>query len=292
MIWWLTATLRHITFLQAVVPRPALACGWPLPLPPGCLAPASFRDLLATQNRLLRVGVDSMASGAIIVAVGAGLPDLRDPIAALASTHTGVEGTWLGAATRLECLTNSAIEQYIPEHKRRIAISSTDGRFGSNPAEVIAGQKEYSGYGCGDDFKYLQEDSSGVRCLRLQHDWQGCPTRPVRRAPTVSSSSGMGSLLPCPRSRSLSRASLATASSMPCRWPRAVSCSLRCRLSPSYAAGPGARCGCGAPGLDLRAWTLGAPGATCHVRSAAAPHAPTRYEAECVAQNHTVVCTL
>jgi len=117
-----------------------------------------------------------MASGAIIVAVGAGLPDLRDPIAALASTHTGVEGTWLGAATRLKCLTNSAIEQYIPEHKRRIAISSTDGRFGSNTAEVIAGQKEYSGYGCGDDFKYLQEDSSGItlsstpaRLARMSH---------------------------------------------------------------------------------------------------------------------------
>jgi hypothetical protein len=107
------------------------------------------------------VGVFGLTNGAMVAAVGAGLPDLAYPIAALASSQTGVEGTYQGVSTRLECLTSTALEENLPKNKRRSVISSTDGRFGSTPEEVIAGQKEYSGYDCANDYECLQEDGSG-----------------------------------------------------------------------------------------------------------------------------------
>jgi hypothetical protein len=107
------------------------------------------------------VGVLGITQGAMVATVGAGLPDLPYPIAAVASSQTGVESDRLGVTTRLECLTSSAVAESLPNNKRRSAISSTDGRFGATPAEVIEDQKEFSGYDCGDSFDCLQDDGSG-----------------------------------------------------------------------------------------------------------------------------------
>jgi hypothetical protein len=107
------------------------------------------------------VGILGIVDGAMVGILGAGLPDLAFPIAAVASIQTGVADTSATPTVRLDCLVSSAVETYLPKNKRRSAISSTDGRFGSTPEEVLAIQKEFSGFDCGDAFNCIQEDGSG-----------------------------------------------------------------------------------------------------------------------------------
>jgi hypothetical protein len=100
----------------------------------------------------LGITVIGIASGAAVGAIAAGLPDLPFPIKAVGMSQTGTIG---------ECLSNAALGNSLPKEMRRSIISSTDGKFGSTPAEVLAMQKELSGYDCGEDYDCIQPDGSG-----------------------------------------------------------------------------------------------------------------------------------
>jgi hypothetical protein len=89
------------------------------------------------------VRIYGIGDGAMMGLLGAGLPDLAYPIAAVASNQQGVADMRGNETTRLECLVSSAVDSYLPNNKRRSAISSTDGRYGTTPEEVLADQKEF-----------------------------------------------------------------------------------------------------------------------------------------------------
>jgi hypothetical protein len=118
-------------------------------------SPGSALSQLCAQPKIdcsLGVVVIGVTTGAYVGAIGAGLPDLPYPIKALGMTQTGTLG---------ECVSDAALGTSLPKEMRRSIISSTDGVQGTTPAEVLAMQKELSGYDCGDDYDCLQPDGSG-----------------------------------------------------------------------------------------------------------------------------------
>jgi hypothetical protein len=111
------------------------------------------------------IAIFSYTSGGAVGALGAGLPGLPYPVLAQHFVHFGTDQWWLGKYSRLECMTATALEPFLPRHRRRSAITSTDFSFGDTPADVLRIQKEMSGYDCGENFDCLSPDGSGYYVL-------------------------------------------------------------------------------------------------------------------------------